>query len=185
MLVLVTRCEPVRDGAPAGAWRVEQLTTGVVSVEWTLPGGRREVPRRHLLVGDGTKPPVDFAFDGIDGRLVGVQVVLQDEAVDERHLFGERLLREHGVPVADLTPWRGEEAILDHVFAPTAAWEPGGTLAVRVARTAGLPTRECVVDSLGVILDERGLVLGARFAGFGEADALAVAAAQADAPESA
>lgn len=171
MLVLIERCEAF-DGAPSstvgGACGVEQLAEGVVSVEWTLPGVGEEVSRVHLHVGDGTKPPVDFAFDERDGRLLGVQVVLQDEAVGEQHIFGGGLVCERGVPVADLTPWRGEEQILDHVFTPTVAWEPVGTLAVRVARTAGLPAKECAVDGLRLVLDERGLVLGVRFSGLSE-----------------
>jgi hypothetical protein len=182
MLVLIERCEAF-GAAPSstvgGASRVEHLAEGVVSVEWTLPGVGEEAPRVHLHVGDGTKPPVDFAFVERDGRLVGVQVVLQDEAVGEQHVFGGGLICERGVPVADLTPWRGEERILDHLFTPTVAWEPVGTLAVRVARTAGLPTKECAVDGLRLVLDERGLLLGLRFPGFSESDVAAVARAAA------
>lgn len=181
MLVLIERCEPFGDGASetaGGAWAVDQLAEGVVSVEWALSGVYEETARVHLHVGDGTKPPVDFAFDERDGRLLGVQVVLQDEAVREQHVFGDRLVVEGGIPVADLTPWREEEQILDHVFAPTLAWEPVGTLTVRLARTAGLPTKECVFDRLRVVLDERGLVLGVRLGGFSELDVAAVARAE-------
>jgi hypothetical protein len=178
MLVLIERCEPSSGKASSRpAARVEQLTEGVVSVEWGLPGVAEDTARVHLHVGDGTKPPVDFAFDEHDGRLVGVQVVLQDEAVSGQHVFGEGLVCEYGVPIADLTPWREEEQILDHVFTPTIAWEPVGTLAVRVARTAGLPTKECVIDGLRLVLDERGLLLGVRLPGFSELDVAAVARA--------
>lgn len=178
MLILIERCEPVsRESSSTDASRVEQLAEGVVSVEWGLSGVHEETARVHLHVGDGTKPPVDVAFDERDGRLLAVQVVLQDEAVHERHVFGGGLGSERGVPVADLTPWRGEEQILDHFFAPTVAWERVGTLAVRVARTAGVPTKECVIDRLRVVLDERGLVLGFRLTGLSELDVAAVARA--------
>lgn len=183
MLVLIEGSElPGREGssaAPDGAWRLEQLAEGVVSVEWVLSGVAEETARVHLHVGDGTKPPVAIAFDERDGRLVSVQVVLQDETVRAQHVFGDGLVVERGLPVADLTPWRGEEQILDHVFTPTVAWEPPGTLTVRIGRTAGLPMKECVVDRLRLVLDERGLVLGVRLAGFSELDVAAVARAAA------
>ena len=134
----------------------------------------------HLHAGDRTQPPVDLAFDERDGRLLGVQVVLQDQAVDEQQVFGGGLLVQDGVLVADLTPWRGEEQILDHVFTPTIAWEPAGTLAVRIARTSGLPTKECVVDRVRAVLDAGDFVLGVRLTGFSESDIATIAGASVD-----
>ena len=180
MLILIERCEPSSGKSSSrSAARVEQLAEGVVSVEWGLAGVAEETARVHLHVGDRTKPPVDLAFDERDGRLVGVQVVLQDEAVSEQYVFGDGLVCQYGVPIADLTPWREEEQILDHVFAPTIAWEPVGTLAVRVARTAGLPTKECVIDGVRLVLDERRLLVGIRLTGFSELEIAAVARAAA------
>jgi len=181
---LAKRCDPLDDDltrSASGEWVVEQLTEGVVSVEWTLPGADETLPRVHLHIGDGTRPPVDLAFDKRDGRLLGVQVILQDQAVAEEHVFGAGLLVEDGVLVADLTPWRGEEQLLDHVFTPTVAWEPTGTLAVRIARTSGLPAKECVVDRVRAVLDANGFVLGVRMTGFSESDIAIVTHASVDA----
>jgi len=116
MLVLIKQLEDQRVGqGGAGGRRVERLAEGVVSVEWRLLDAAEEAPRVHLHVGDGTKAPVDLAFDAKDGRLLSAQVVLQDEAVGERHVFGGELPREPGVPLADVTPWHDEEQIVnDH-----------------------------------------------------------------------
>ncbi len=124
-------------------------------MSWTLPNQRLDSGRRlHLHVRTGSKPPVELTFDKLDGDLLGVQVVLQDEAVIEREIFSGRLPAEAGLPVVDLTPWRGDERILDHVFEPIVGWQPFGTLSVQIARTGGLPSRECVVSALGVVLDQ-------------------------------
>jgi hypothetical protein len=48
MLVLMERCEPFWGGASetaGGAWGVDQLAEGVVSVEWALSGGYEETAR--------------------------------------------------------------------------------------------------------------------------------------------
>lgn len=173
MSVLIQRCDPLSDGASrtaGGVLRVQQLTEGVVSVERELSVTGEATPRVHLLVGDGTKPPIDFAFHERDGRLLGVQVVLQDEVVRERPVFGDALIRDDGAPVADLTPWRDEEQILDEMFTPIVAWESQRTLAVRVASTPYPASRECGSDQLRLVLDERGIVLGARLTGFSDLD---------------
>lgn len=157
----------------AGARHVERLAQGVVSVAWTVATAAESFPIVHLHVGDGTRPPVDVTFDGRDGRLLGVQVVLQDDAVSAQHLFGDRLPGEPGLPVADVGPWRDEEQILDHVFRPVIAWEPTAALSVRIARTSGLPSKEYVVDGLAVVADERDLLLGFRVCGLDQ-DEMAV-----------
>lgn len=173
MLILVNRLQPLPVGKQSSAvrgQRAEQLAEGVVSVEWTLPGVDEQTSRLHLHVGNGTKPPVDLAIDEHDGRLLGVQLLLQDEEPGKQAIFGDGMVAEHGVPVVDLTPWRDEEQILDHLFDPTVAWEPVGTLAVRIARTAGLPAKECFVEGASLVLDERNLVLGVRIRGFSESE---------------
>ncbi len=167
MLVLVEKLRPLDLSAEQErsdtSRQVEQLTTGVVSVSWTLPGGRRDPGRRlHLHVGVGIKPPVELTFDKLDGELIGVQAVLQDEAVIEKNIFGSRLPAAPGLPVVDVNPWRGDEQILDHIFEPIVGWEPFGSLSVQVAHTGCLPSRECVVSGLGVVLDASDLILGFR-----------------------
>lgn len=156
-----------------GLLRVEVLTEGVVSAQWSAePSAPTGLV--YLHVGDGTKPPVELGFDGHKGRLASAQVVLQDEAVNEEHVFGTRLQVVEGLPVADITPWRGEEQILDHPFRPLVAWEPAGTLTVRIARTESQPTRECSIDGLSLVLDERDLVLGFRLRGLDNSEIAAV-----------
>lgn len=177
MLVFIERVQAISPEEVKGALQVQQLAEGVVSVEWTRRDMPELTPRVHLHVGDGSKPPVDLTFAEHDGRLIGVQVVLQDEVVREQHVLGDWIAAEPGLPVADLTPWRGEEQILDHAFTPTIGWEPAGTLTVRIARTETRPAKECAVDGLRLVLDSRGLVLGIRLAEFSELDLAAIARA--------
>ena len=66
-------------------------------------------------MGEGTKPPVDLAFDEHNARLWPLRWCYRTKWLAPTRLR-DSLPTEYGLPIADLTPRRGEEQILDHVF---------------------------------------------------------------------
>lgn len=81
---------------------VETPTPGVVVVDVILGAASSAAPL-HWRSGDWTKPPLDLSLAS-DGRLIGIQFVLQDERVPEGR-EGSWSVSWRGTPVFTVDGW--------------------------------------------------------------------------------
>ena|ERR1700694_961974 len=82
---------------------IQSPTTGVVLMDLDV---RYEGPKpgalQHWRVGTWKKPPIDIALNPQTGALESVQVVLQDEAIPQRQLFGSPSTARVGWPILEI-----------------------------------------------------------------------------------
>ncbi len=119
-------------------WGIQTPTIGVVIIDVVIDESETPLPL-HWRVGTWVKPPLDLSIDH-DGRLVGIQFVLQDERVQPGHSSG---LPDPAVavPVFNVENWpidryRDEAMVVD------ACRLSGGELLLRVGEARDL-TRAC------------------------------------------
>lgn len=103
-------------------------TTGVAILDVQVGETSSKSPL-HWRAGMWTKPPVDIAVDPANGRLQGVQIVLQDEDVPWGG--GENLPADEGAPAISTERW-SEDRYRDEVMEVHLLRTPDDRLEVRL-----------------------------------------------------
>ncbi len=140
---------------------------GVVLIDCWL---ERESTPLHWLAGSGRKPPIDVTLGFGDGRLLGLEVVLQDEFVAENIAWGPHLVRGleavAGVPAFDRAAWGSGERYVEEARPNYVGWTSGRDLLVTWSTPPLRPAAECTVDdTLHLLLDDGNHLLGYRLLG--------------------
>lgn len=143
MTLRLLRTEP---GPRVATWSIETPTPGVVLIDVTIERQAASAPL-HWRAGTWSKPPLDLALDD-EGRLVGLQFVLQDErvAAGQWTVFPDP---EEGLPVFDIQGWPSER-YCDETMPVEASRLSGYKLALRLGDRQPL-AGSCAVAS-GVVM---------------------------------
>ena len=115
-----------------GDWirEVGALTAGVVAIDVALD--KSALPSLHWRAGNWTKPPLDVAVDPEDGRLRGIQIVLQDEGVPDGKYRVNALEVRRGVPAFDVGTWANSDRYVDETIPVVATRAPDDSLEVLI-----------------------------------------------------
>ena len=117
------------EGQGVGSCRVESPVPGVVLIDVSLVGEGFPVPL-HWRAGDWSKPPLDVSLRP-DGRVAGIQFVLQDESVPEEGFSAQRRVGWAGTPVFVVDGWPADR-YRDERLAVSASRSLSGELVLRL-----------------------------------------------------